>query len=67
MTDDLIDIKTVAQVLQRAEKTVRDRLVHAPGFPAPRIVSGPRSRLWSKADVLAWATPGARRSPAQTP
>ena len=67
MTDDLLDIEGIAALLRRTPKTVRDRLVHQPQFPPPALVSGPRSRLWLKADVIAWATPAARKSPQPSP
>ena len=62
-----LDIPGIAALLGVAPKTVRDRLVHRPDFPPPLLVAGPRSRLWCATEVTAWATPVARRSPAQSP
>jgi predicted DNA-binding transcriptional regulator AlpA len=59
-----LDIPAIAALLGVSAKTVRDRLVHRPDFPAPLLAAGPRSRRWCAAEVTAWATPAARRSPA---
>lgn len=67
MSEELLDIDGIAALLRRTPKTVRDRLVHQPTFPPPRLVSGPRSRLWLSSDVVAWATPAARKSPQPSP
>lgn len=67
MSEELLDIDGIAALLRRTPKTVRDRLVHQPSFPPPRLVSGPRSRLWLSSDVIAWATPAARKSPQPSP
>lgn len=67
MSEELLDIDGIAALLRRTPKTVRDRLVHQPSFPPPRLVSGPRSRLWLSSDVIAWATPAARKSPPPSP
>lgn len=67
MTADTVTIKEIAQALNLSAKHVRERLVHRPGFPLPYLVAGPRSRLWLRADVIAWATPAARKSQPQTP
>ena len=66
MTETLT-IEGIATTLGVSVKHVRERLVHRPGFPAPYIVAGPRSRRWLTAEVIAWATPAARKSPGQTP
>lgn len=63
---DYVDIHGIAAILRRSPKTVRDKLVHKPGFPPPAIVSGPRSRHWLRDEVIAWATPAARRSPGRS-
>ena len=64
---DYLTIDGIADLLQVAPKTVRDRIVHKPDFPAPAIVAGPRTRRWLRADVIAWATPAARKSPQPSP
>ena len=63
---DYVDIKGIAALLRRSPKTVRDRLVHEPGFPPPAIMSGPRSRYWLRDSILAWATPGVQQSLARS-
>ena len=60
---DTLDIKGIAKVLNLHPKHVRDRLVHRPGFPAPVLDGGRYSRQWLKDEVIAWATPAARRCP----
>ena len=60
MNTDLITIAGIAQLFAQTPKHVRDRVVHEPDFPTPALVAGPRSRLWRREDVIAWATPAGR-------
>ena len=66
MTTDTITIEGIAATLGVSAKHVRERLVHRPDFPPPYLVAGPRSRRWLMSEVIAWATPAARKSPAPT-
>lgn len=59
---ELVTIEEIADMLGLAVRTVRNKTVHKAGFPAPVIAPSPRHRKWSRAEVIAWATPAARRS-----
>ena len=61
--EDLADIPTIARLLGASVRTVRDRYVHAPDFPAPTIAPSNRKRKWSVSRVLAWAAPAGRKCP----
>jgi predicted DNA-binding transcriptional regulator AlpA len=66
MPEELLTIEDIAALLRVSPKSVRDRIVHKPGFPPPAVVIGPRTRRWARDALIAWVEQGARQSPAQT-
>lgn len=65
--EKLVTIEDIAAKHDVDVRTVRDRWVHKPGFPAPRYAPSPRTRRWLESEVDAWATPSERKSLPQTP
>lgn len=59
---DLLTIPEIAAMLRVSVKTVRDRYVQHPEFPPPVLAPSLHKRLWSGAEVTAWATPAGRKS-----
>jgi hypothetical protein len=57
LMEDLADIPTIARILGASVRTVRDRYVHAPGFPPPAIAPSSRKRKWKISEVMGWAKP----------
>lgn len=70
---DLLTVSDIAALLRASLRTVADRWVHRPDFPAPHLAPSPRHRLWRREDIIAWAQRGAasqrlrRPSPCNTP
>lgn len=64
---DLLKIPDIARLCGVSVRTVRDRWIHQPDFPAPTLAPTSRSRQWSRESIIAWASPGARRSVQATP
>jgi hypothetical protein len=54
---DYATIADIARLLGASVRTVRDRYVHAPGFPPPALAPSPRKRKWRVGDVIRWAEP----------
>lgn len=59
---DLMTIEDIAAMFRVDVRTVRERWVHQPDFPAPTFQPSPRRRFWARDVIIAWATPGGRRS-----
>lgn len=57
---DTMSVADIARQLGASVKTVRDRWVHSPGFPAPALQPSPRKRRWRVSDVMEWAAQGAQ-------
>ncbi len=64
---DLLTIPEIARLCRVSVRTVRDRWIHQPDFPAPTLAPTSRSRQWSRESIIAWASPASRRSPQQRP
>lgn len=58
-----LDTKQIAELLGYQAKYVRERIVTRPDFPKPALAPSSRKRRWAQADVIAWASPDAPRSP----
>lgn len=58
----LLDIDQIAAMFRVNRRTVAEKWIQQPGFPAPRYAPTRRCRLWDAADVETWATPSAARS-----
>jgi DNA-binding LacI/PurR family transcriptional regulator len=58
---DYATIADIARLLGASVRTVRDRYVHAPGFPQPAIAPSSRKRKWRVSSVLEWAKPKERQ------
>lgn len=57
-TMEMIDTKAIAEILGVTRKHVTDRLTKEPTFPAPKIDLSPKTRRWSRVEVMAWLTAG---------
>ena len=58
----LMTIDDIAQLFGVERRTVANYWVHKPNFPPPMFAPTRRSRLWSRDEIIAWATPAARKS-----
>lgn len=63
MTDDTMTVDDIARQLGASVRTVRDRWVHDPSFPAPALQPSPRKRRWRVSDVMQWAARGVQTPP----
>jgi hypothetical protein len=55
MTDELLTTQGIADMLKLCREHVTNRLTKRPGFPAPKVNTSRKHRLWSAAEVMAWA------------
>jgi len=62
----LIGTEEIAALLGCTRKNVTQRVIKAPDFPAPKINRSQKMRRWERAEVMAWANPGAPRSPQES-
>lgn len=53
-TADLIDTKTIAQMLGVTQAHCVGRIIKRPDFPAPTVNLSQRLRRWKKTDVMRW-------------
>ena len=56
MSDDLITIDEIADMLYASRRTVAERWIHRPDFPRPVIRATRVHRFWSRREVMAWAS-----------
>jgi predicted DNA-binding transcriptional regulator AlpA len=61
-----LDTQEIALILGVKRKTVTDKIVKQPGFPAPAVNLSQKLRRWAQDDVLAYVKSG-RRSARATP
>jgi predicted DNA-binding transcriptional regulator AlpA len=59
---DLLSIDDIAAIFSVDRRTVAERWIHKPNFPAPVFAPSRMTRRWSREEVIAWATPASRRS-----
>jgi predicted DNA-binding transcriptional regulator AlpA len=52
--NDLIDTKTIAQMLGVSRAHCVGRIVKKPGFPKPAVNLSQRLKRWRKEDVMKW-------------
>lgn len=45
----------IAQYLKREKRTVAEKIVCRPGFPAPIYLEGTGHPLWRASDIIEWA------------
>ncbi len=57
---DPIDTNGIAQLLGVCRRHVTERLSKRPDFPQPIINISPKTRRWSRSQVLEWAQRGAK-------
>lgn len=67
MDDDLLTIDDIAAKLGAARRTVAEKWIHAPEFPAPAQAPSRRMRKWRASDVAAWAARALPPLPRRTP
>lgn len=60
--NDTIDTAGIAEILGCSRKHVTDRVTKRPDFPVPYIEVSRKNKRWLLAEVMAWASPAARRS-----
>lgn len=58
---ELLNTRAIAVMLKLSRGHVTNRLVKTPGFPRPKVQVSRKTRLWDRAEVLAWCH---RRRPA---
>lgn len=58
---NLITIDDIAEMFRVGRRTVADHWIHRPDFAPPAVAPTRRTRRWDRAEILAWATPKARR------
>jgi predicted DNA-binding transcriptional regulator AlpA len=67
MSDELLTIDDIAAKLDAARRTVAEKWIHEPGFPAPVMAFSVRKRKWRAQEVIAWAAQAAPRRSRPTP
>lgn len=66
MSEKLVSIDDIARKHRVSRRTVAERWVHLPSFPAPKYAPTRQSRLWDADAVDQWAARGAAQSSPQT-
>jgi predicted DNA-binding transcriptional regulator AlpA len=51
----LLDTAQIAALLHVTRRTVTEKIVTRPDFPAPEVHASQKMRLWKESQVLAWA------------
>lgn len=55
-----LNTEEIARMLGVKQKTVTDKIVKQPGFPAPAVNLSQKLRRWAEDDVLAYLKAGRR-------
>jgi hypothetical protein len=63
----LLSIDDIAAKFRASRRTVAERWIHAPEFPAPKYAPTRQTRLWAAKDVETWAARSVPRSARQSP
>ncbi len=58
---NLMSIDDIAALFDVSRRTVRDKWIPKPSFPAPRFAPSPHTRRWDRDEIIAWATPKPRK------
>lgn len=64
---NLLTIDDIASMFRVDRRTVADRWIHRPDFPAPAFAPTRRTRRWERDQVIAWARPAGQRSAQPSP
>lgn len=60
---NLVTIDDIASLFKVNRRTVAERWIHRPDFPAPVFAPTRTCRRWAAEDVIAWGKPDARKTP----
>ena len=59
---NLVTIDDIASLFKVNRRTVAERWIHRPDFPAPVFAPTRTCRRWAAEDVIAWGKPDARKT-----